>query len=245
METLTCPNCGAAATNHRNCEYCGSLLVRFVDKNINLVNTEYLNNSKVLPGLIEELEENLRLQRENSSISVVTDINREISTGQAILGNRTTIASVLSSLQTSDGKVFFPEADDGRPHLMIAFMFDSESGGIVVKNEQKRFENLDCIDLFTRHKKVTNMIYNLGIFEYAIDFGEDVEGAARIISTVLRKVFKVNNSTELQYYTVCGDNLKEIEKKRDVERNWYEQYKWHIAIGATILFFLIRCAANS
>ncbi len=29
VQTIVCPNCGANATNHHNCEYCGSLLVRF------------------------------------------------------------------------------------------------------------------------------------------------------------------------------------------------------------------------
>ena len=33
---IKCPNCGASSTNHTNCEYCGSLLVRFVDKGIDL-----------------------------------------------------------------------------------------------------------------------------------------------------------------------------------------------------------------
>lgn len=29
LHTIVCPNCGANATNFKNCEYCGSLLVRF------------------------------------------------------------------------------------------------------------------------------------------------------------------------------------------------------------------------
>jgi len=49
---LSCPNCGAAITNRKNCEYCGSLLVRFIDKGINLIGTEYTSNVKVYPGLI-------------------------------------------------------------------------------------------------------------------------------------------------------------------------------------------------
>ena len=44
---IKCPNCGASSTNHTNCEYCGSLLVRFVDKGIDLSTTSYLTNDKV------------------------------------------------------------------------------------------------------------------------------------------------------------------------------------------------------
>ena len=29
VQTIVCPNCGANASNHSNCEYCGSILVRF------------------------------------------------------------------------------------------------------------------------------------------------------------------------------------------------------------------------
>ena len=60
MVSLKCPNCGANATNNQNCEYCGSLLVRFVDKGIDLSNTSYLDDSLVFPGLKEKLKENAR-----------------------------------------------------------------------------------------------------------------------------------------------------------------------------------------
>ncbi len=70
---LKCPNCGANATNHQNCEYCGSLLVRFVEKGIDLSKTTYMTNEGVFPGLAEELHRNLRLQKDNPDV-VVTDI---------------------------------------------------------------------------------------------------------------------------------------------------------------------------
>lgn len=59
METkgmLTCPNCGAAATNHKNCEYCNSLLVRFVEKGIEIDQSRYGKDAWVFPGLNEMLE---------------------------------------------------------------------------------------------------------------------------------------------------------------------------------------------
>lgn len=56
MNVIKCPNCGASSTNHTNCEYCGSLLVRFVDKGIDLSTTSYLTNDKVYAGLIEGSE---------------------------------------------------------------------------------------------------------------------------------------------------------------------------------------------
>ena len=32
IQAIVCPNCGANAHNHLNCEYCGSILVRFADE---------------------------------------------------------------------------------------------------------------------------------------------------------------------------------------------------------------------
>ena len=130
MENLTainCPNCGAATTNHKNCEYCGSLLVRFVDKGIELAQTSYINNAKVLPGLIEKLTENLEIQKEDPNASVVTDVLRKVSFAKATIGGRSMLASVLNGLVTHDNKIFFPETiNDGKLHLMVAFYFDSE-----------------------------------------------------------------------------------------------------------------------
>lgn len=53
LKTYVCPNCGANTTNAQNCEYCGSLLVRFVDKGISLFQPidEIYDKSKYIPGV--------------------------------------------------------------------------------------------------------------------------------------------------------------------------------------------------
>ena len=63
LTPIVCPNCGANTTNHSNCEYCGSLLVRFVDAQIDVMQTPYADNTIVLPGLVEELRKNLAAQK--------------------------------------------------------------------------------------------------------------------------------------------------------------------------------------
>ena len=75
LKSYTCPNCGANTTNADNCEYCGSLLVRFVEKGIDLSKTSYLSNTEVFPGLIKELKQNLAMQEQGDE-STVTDIYR-------------------------------------------------------------------------------------------------------------------------------------------------------------------------
>ena len=71
---LRCPNCGANASNHDNCEYCGSLLVRFVEKGIDLSQTTYLDDTETFPGLINALKQNLQLQESTNESVVTTDI---------------------------------------------------------------------------------------------------------------------------------------------------------------------------
>ena len=75
LKVLKCPNCGANTTNAQNCEYCGSLLVRFVDKGIDLSKTSYTNDSVTFPGLAAELKRNLKLQKENPNVFVATDLH--------------------------------------------------------------------------------------------------------------------------------------------------------------------------
>ena len=48
LQTIVCPNCGANTTNHENCEFCGSLLVRFEDKNIEFDEDNYND-----PGIVD------------------------------------------------------------------------------------------------------------------------------------------------------------------------------------------------
>ena len=73
VKALVCPHCGANTTNTQNCEYCGSLLVRFVDKDIDISNTSYLSGKCEYPGLLTELKNNLKLQKEQTHV-VCTDI---------------------------------------------------------------------------------------------------------------------------------------------------------------------------
>ena len=104
MPDIKCPNCGASSTNHTNCEYCGSLLVRFVDKGIDLSTTSYLTNDKVYDGLIDALKQNLERQ-ELSDSAVETGIFYKSSPTVKLSRKRHGVATVFRSGSTtwSDG----------------------------------------------------------------------------------------------------------------------------------------------
>ena len=257
---LRCPNCGANATNHLNCEYCGSLLVRFVEKGIDLSKTTYMTNEGVFPGLAEELRRNLKIQRNNPDV-VATDIyfNKVGSTSDydAIGVLRTGMAlwqdgSRIDSYGKTDGFV-----------IVFNFNYDPNNPTVedrIVEFERHlRFKELDCFQLFTElHLFSDDGV--LEMFEYALDFGSDPEGAARLISEIIQKVYLVPLSEKIDIQTGVGvENVKRMRDQYRIKRGLKPFYDnddnddndddddgewswWYYVAGAIILFALAKCA---
>ena len=224
---IKCPNCGASSTNHTNCEYCGSLLVRFVDKGIDLSTTSYLTNSKVYAGLIDALKQNLDRQ-ELSESAVETGIFYKSSSTVKLSRKRHGVATVFRSGSTtwSDGDPI--KLGDKNRGLVIKFSFDKHADGNDVSDERiekqhQEFKSLGSFPLFTSHYGIYMRPGSSSRFrsqEYAIDFGPDVEGAARLISEVLSKVYGIPEDAQLVYLGE-GEGIpveKEviIESKEDI-----------------------------
>lgn len=203
---IKCPNCGASSTNHTNCEYCGSLLVRFVDKGIDLSTTSYLTNNKVYAGLIDALKQNLDRQ-ELSESAVETGIFYKSSPTVKLSRKRHGVATVFRSGSTtwSDGDPI--NLGDKNRGLVIKFSFDKHVDGTDVSDERierqlQDFKSLGSFPLFTPHSGIYMRPGSSSRFrsqEYAIDFGQDVEGAARLISEVLSKVYGIPEDAQLVY----------------------------------------------
>lgn len=224
LKTYVCPNCGANTTNAQNCEYCGSLLVRFVEKGIDLTATTYTSNDAVFPGLIAELQKNLRLQ-EVTEESVVTDIW----TAKYTDDDNGNCGCVLRSGRCSwyDGTDM--NLNDEEKGLVISLEFSTyvnsgnETFNANVLSQQKRFEQLKSANLFTK-----NICYytdqwgdkRKGV-QFAIDFGCDAEGAARLISEVLNKVYEIDLSESMEYYTKVGvDNVNKCRDEVNAARGF-------------------------
>ena len=261
MQEIKCPNCGAPAKNHKNCEFCGSLLVRFANKGIDLTNTTYLNNDAVLPGLIKELEKNLELQTKDKA--VCTDIYYEKGGSAELTSSCCIITS--SGLMSTNGDLVFPNAEI--PSLGVSFRFqiynpELESKYPFLKCERdwkESFEKLTSISLFDL--KVTRTREEGGgpeymAYEYAIDFGQDAEGAARLISEIHNKVFGCELHKPLIYSTNTGKEIDETRNKMmgyetpvedvvhtdETSSGWDKIKKWIwfviVAIGILLSLFL-------
>lgn len=218
LKPVVCPNCGASSTNHQNCEYCGSLLVRFADAKIDIKNTSYGDDSLTLPGLTEHLRNNIASQRNTNDI-VTTDI---IMHDDAYMGGKNALASVIntSRLLSRDDQFFFPEKSGHG--LAVDLSFAPYVDGTLdpdynAREEQahQRFKSLASFPLFKSRVSIGEdpCGNRQRVFEYAIDFGEDAEGAARLLSEVAIKVYGCDPNTPLEYHTSVGED--QINRTRE------------------------------
>ena len=197
-KTLVCPNCGANITNYRNCEYCGSLLVRFVDKGIDLQKTSYLDNTEVFDSLLNSLKLCLQMNEQSSEI-IALDIYKSP-------------ARPIGSVQINAPCVFAdgtPIPNSASNSLSIILEFDLQEKKYS-KVKLGMFKKLDCSPLFV--EKVSYISY-LGfkrqIIEFYIDFGYDAEGAARLLSDIIKKVYWIKSESDFNCFVNVGsDNIK-------------------------------------
>lgn len=221
LRTYICPNCGASTTNSRSCEYCGSILVRFVEKGIDLSHTIYTDNTEVFPGLIPELERNLKLQKLNPNQSVTTDLLMDD-------GDLNTI-SIMSHFCWHDRSA--PSSFDfGRIGLRIVYSFAkySNEGTKEVLNSKtddqlERFRQLTSFPLFSSHfcSYTDTSGYARIAYQYAIDCGQDVETTGRLVSEILLKVKGWLLTDSFDIMTNVGNNVK-IAREAWLKAHGYE-----------------------
>lgn len=248
MQEIKCPNCGAPAKNHKNCEFCGSLLVRFANKGIDLSNTTYLNNDGVLPGLIRELEKNIELQKKEEGW-VNTDISCE---DERYAGGINILGCVITSnnLVTQRGDFVFSNAET--PSLGVAFGFqiynsEIESEIPLYKEhriQKDKFEQLNSFSLFEPY--VTPNSIDIAGYEYieylyAIDFGPDTEGAARLISEIANKVYGCPLNKPLIYktYTQKESEIENAAIQKEETKNNIKKWIWIVLAALGFLLWLI------
>lgn len=265
LKTITCPNCGATTTNPNNCEFCGSLLVRFADKGIDLSQTSYLNNGKVIPGLIPELKKNLMLQKTTDEI-VITDIYLRFPDGSSV-SELNVIRSGYANWENSYSPDFLGEKpillNNSKHGLVIVFSFREQEGERSWTHDI--FKSLPSYSLYTQHVEIDNdedpFLGRKVRYTYAIDFGEDAEGAARLISEYLEIKDQQYHQTDGWFYaTNVGlnnitqnrdmfddENMRIFEKyenelvyeeEEEDETDWGNVLKWTLYILGIIIYLI-------
>lgn len=244
VKQLTCPNCGANITNTRNCEYCGSLLVRFVDKGIDISKTSYLDKSNLSGKLLKALKLSLSMQKSTSDY-VVIDIY------QCKQHNGLSYYKSVGCVLRSGGGAFSDLVEipcESSIGLCVIYAFDKYS------NAQEKFKTLDCFSLFNERPCIRHTD-NKKVVEYFIDFGEDAEGAAQILTEITTEVYDASED-ELECYVHSGDgdDIEAARTKFNDSANWFygdwEEFKQNPDNFSTIDQFLnnrkrCRSFANS
>lgn len=191
VSTIVCPNCGANPQNHNNCEYCGSLLVRFADKNIPIVEEKYGSKAFKFDGLKEALTVNLEEQARTNGHNHIHTMIKSWPLVLALDVTNPKSQNELIEYTLSDGtpvivRPKYTETDE--QSLVICIRFYETTKPIKGDGQKKahdRFKQLDIFPLFSL--QVDNFETLEGtiagkVYQYYLNFGRDIDGAAAIIT---------------------------------------------------------------
>ena len=224
-KTLVCPNCGASITNYRNCEYCGSLLVRFIDNGIDLQKTSYLDNTEVFNSLLNSLKLCLQMNEQSSEI-IALDIYKSP-------------ARPIGSVQINAPCLFadgtpIPNSTRNSLSIILEFHLQDENDKVMLGMLKK----LDCCPLFVeRVSHISYLGFRRQVAEYYIDFGYDVEGAARLLSDIIRNVYLIRSEDRLNCFVNVG--VANIKKSRRLNANLNGRMKVLSAWFFAAFFFIV------
>lgn len=233
LKVLRCPNCGAHTTDHNNCEYCGSLLVRFADKGIDVDTGKFATDATEYPGLLAELKRNLNLKDK----TVSTDIMWSPKSGEF---------QSVSILRTENGTICWLDGKEekglSKSGLTVVFAFILYKEPSIdhdynrqIEEQIAEFKQQKAFSLSIPHTCTSKdgagneRICN----EYAIDFGQDAEGAAVLIGEVLKNVYKLAPSDDFDIFTNAG--LSSIDEARAA---WFDAHGIKTSSSVSILAIL-------
>lgn len=209
-KVIKCPSCGASPQNHINCEYCGSLFVRYEE--IGLSTDSILKSNGnfggfSFNGLKEALEENLSLQKEESFI--VTDLSFELETSdkeeksffKGLFGSKEKeLAITLQIIQSSSVKDYFAPNAPSFPGVAIHIPFVKDGTG---KHYVKHYDDDISLSRFEQMEESKLFLIQTEDFgkAYILDFGNDATGAAYLISKIMIEFFGYSITSSLNAVT--------------------------------------------
>lgn len=204
---VLCPNCGKILKeNSQELDESSNMLLSNENTNNQVLGT---SNYNCFQGLTTELKKNLELQKTNNENEEVwTTINWIDKNGNRdfLFISSTEYDDDDNIIKTNAGLI-----------VKIDFYKDEDSfNGIEIDKQFTKFAQLQSYPQFTSH-------YDEGDDwlkrDFEINFAQDVEGAARIITELLTKVKGLSPNDEYGIFTGVGDN------GQDEEEAWYESHE--------------------
>lgn len=224
VSAIVCPNCGANTTNRVHCDYCGSVLVRFVDHGISIDSNKYGRTAKAIDGLEEALSGNLLMQEicgENEYVITSMTADMDFLRIQFIQSDAATIGTT--------GVNPLKNATKGNIALRFPFAVRSDDYATMMsaKEELNDFKKMDCFSLFTPQQ------YEGGI-AYYIDFGRDTLTAAQVFTQITK---------EINRYDQLFDFQTIIKNKGDIDFDSTGALTQKEGYGKQIVMFIIAIIA--
>lgn len=187
--------------------------MRFVEKGIDLSQTNYLTNNIVYPGLIEALELSLKCQNETDEDVYITltqgiadfpdDPEDPLTAGLDISIHRPKYAFFTDETPCDAN-------NENGLAIVLNFLLDCEN-----EKDLKLFKSLPSFSLYKYH--YSERIFNCNehnrierVEEYYINFGQDAEGAARLISELIytfRKFHGLNTNSLIPINVSVHDGI--------------------------------------
>lgn len=222
MTSIKCPCCGGLTTNYLNCDYCGSYLVRFSKRNLEYDDTQLGKDATIILGIQEELQANIDEQinthAQNHIISKTKIGNYEIEVrNPRSIGDfvKRDFGDIIHSVNPTN-----PFDENEIAIILVIRVYEFSKSAATsdkeimwqLKEKQKKdwLEHVGLLGLCAVCEDPLSSIYgNKGVcHSYYINFGQDVTGAARALSSLILGVNHVNieevhfnrsSKSEIQY----------------------------------------------
>ena len=202
VQTIICPNCGANATNHHNCEYCGSYLIQRAIEGKDVSAYVHVAKNYYNQGLASALKLYSNLLQEHPTENSL----------QFIVNNTVNLIA-----NNYDSKVEDNQNNTG-------FLINLSSSSLEDDGVLGKFKNLPLLQAFNKSsvKSWNGEGQVIEETEYSLDFGYDYEGASKVVLQLLElygmnieeSTFRIyDGGPDLAYY-IASLNLSasDVEK---------------------------------
>lgn len=260
METIKCPCCGGLTTNYLNCDYCGSYLVRFSKRNIEYDNTQLGKDAKVILGIQEEIQANIDEQINTHAQNHISSQSRTEKFDIEIRNPRSISDFVKKSYGNKIHSVYptnpFDENEIAIILVIRVFEFSksyikglSENDQIQLLEEKQKKDWLIHTGLLNLCAICEDPLSSIdgckGVcHSYYLNFGQDIAGATRAISSF---IFGVNQAN-IKKVHFTRSSISEIQYQasiRELKDDKKNEIKNRIIIGicayiTTLIFTFVQ-----
>ena len=211
METIKCVKCGCImGATSEICPMCGTAVV-------SKVSSDTLNKSVIFNGLIEALEENVKLQMKNLQVVVETEVDCSQFDNDDDIYMRQIHFPIRNFSIRDCSNHSIDIHNDGLVHLIMQFHLTEGT------DEFKKFKELESFAMFVDEESGKE-------HTFTVDCEKDVEKAAIIFTSVLMSVYGAEYDLHNKFYNHADTKKKEVQRKASKCKGdiFYPMYWWEL-----------------